>query len=74
MVKLDGEGCEYYLLDVPNHLIKKTPYWIIDFHRLKKNKKKMLLITRKFAESGFIRVKTFPVMLDCQVLHFKKVI
>jgi len=49
IVKVDCEGCEQYLLDVPNDILKKTPYWVIECH----NAKIFMDLASKFSSAGF---------------------
>jgi len=49
VVKVDCEGCEQYLLDVPNNILRKVPYWVIECH----NAKIFMDLASKFSSAGF---------------------
>jgi FkbM family methyltransferase len=47
LCKVDCEGCEYYILSIPNKVIKKIPIWTIEIHGV------ALPIISKFKRIGY---------------------
>lgn len=47
LAKVDCEGCEYYLLSVPDELLSSIPLWVIEIHGVS------LPLIRKFENAGF---------------------
>jgi len=70
IAKFDCEGCEYDLLGAPNHLIKKIPYWSVEFHEVLKNRKKMNAVINKFSKCGFHMARTYWQSPDLAICDF----
>jgi FkbM family methyltransferase len=69
IAKIDCEGGERYLLSVETPLLRKIPYWIIEFHEAQIAKK----IEHKFLSSGF---ETIPIAVPAghqSICHFRRV-
>ncbi|MBS0623580.1 MAG: FkbM family methyltransferase [Verrucomicrobia bacterium] len=49
LAKIDCEGYEKHLLDVPNDLLRKIPYWIIEIHHPSISEQ----LKQKFIQAGF---------------------
>lgn len=67
VIKIDGEGCEAYLVDLPNAKIQSIPYWIVETHR----KDLYDIILKKFEECGFRKIKDFSLTPAVNLLHFE---
>jgi hypothetical protein len=49
LLKIDCEGCERFLINVPCDLLKKVPHWVLEVHGFQN----LLEFFRKFKECGF---------------------
>jgi len=72
VIKVDCEGCEKYLTNANNKLIKRVREWIIETH----NKEITINLMRKFDLSGFEIKKIIPYRIEPNhfvvILYFKK--
>ncbi len=66
IVKMDCEGCEICLLDVPLDLVTRVPYWMIETH----SHDLLERIRHKFERGGFENQGLFPVLPGVAVCHF----
>lgn len=66
MIKIDIEGAEEFLLDVPSEELKKIPYWIIETHNADLGEK----ITTMFGKLGYTATKKLTVAQDVDLYHF----
>jgi len=57
--KIDCEGCEQYLADVPCYVLRKAQEYIIEIHRSVVNKETLI---KRFKQCGF-QVYAKPVIL-----------
>ncbi|MEM0480612.1 MAG: FkbM family methyltransferase [Candidatus Aenigmatarchaeota archaeon] len=55
LMKVDCEGCEKFLLDIDDKLIKKIPRWIIESHSFEISKK----LCKNFIKNGFYLKKIY---------------
>ncbi|MFH7904042.1 MAG: FkbM family methyltransferase [Candidatus Aenigmatarchaeota archaeon] len=71
IAKVDCEGCERFLLDANEELIKQIPEWIIESHGYET----FLELSRKFIKNGYKLIKIVPFDLHRDnfivILHFK---
>lgn len=68
LVKVDCEGCEKFLYEVPDKLIEKIPEWIIECHDFGTAK----LLYKKFKKVGFQIKKIYNWRNEAYVLYFVK--
>ncbi|MFH1784815.1 MAG: FkbM family methyltransferase [Candidatus Micrarchaeota archaeon] len=69
VIKMDCEGCEYSLLSVSDNLIRKIPYWIIEFHDINKRKEYKKLL-KKFKDNKFKIIKKINLNEETNIIHF----
>jgi len=73
IAKVDCEGCEKYLIDIENELIKQIKEWIIESHSKEITKN----LIRKFSSCGFKIEKNLPLRIKSTdflaILYFKKI-
>jgi FkbM family methyltransferase len=66
VVKIDCEGGEKHLVDVPNCILSNIPYWIIETH----SPEIYQIIHSKFKECGFIKLKEIQLNPSVTLMHF----
>lgn len=66
VAKIDCEGYERYLLDVPNELLRRIPYWIIEVHGEELRKQ----LQAKFTEAQFKKKKISDAAEKQAVDHY----
>jgi len=67
-IKVDCEGCEKYLLDIPDELVAKIPYWVIETHTKELEKE----ITSKMLRAGFMTDGQKRFTQDITLIRFVK--
>ncbi|WP_068471280.1 FkbM family methyltransferase [Candidatus Protochlamydia phocaeensis] len=68
IAKIDCEGGEQYLVDVPATDLQAISYWIIETHSPEIDAQ----VRKKFQESGFDLIKEVTLTPLVRLLHFKK--
>lgn len=66
MAKVDCEGCEVSLLDLPSSLLASIPKWIIEVH----SSPNWPRFIEKFAQAGFRLEKQVGMNDEITILHF----
>lgn len=68
VIKIDCEGSEENLVSLPDALIQKIPYWIIETHRKDIHQK----ILAKFISCGYKTTLDIPMSSTVNLIHFEK--
>ena len=70
VAKVDCEGCEKYLLSLPDDLIRKTPKWVIECH----GQETLRQLCEKFLRAGFkVTFRPYSWSVVYQLLGREKV-
>jgi FkbM family methyltransferase len=69
VAKIDCEGGEAYIIDIPKSDLQAIPYWIVETHSLLIEIK----VRQKFKREGFSVLTEITLNPRVKLLHFKKV-
>jgi len=68
LVKVDCEGCEIYLKDVPSEIISLVPEFLIETH----SDEIQNILTSKFRENGYEILRLFELAPHIRINYFRK--
>jgi FkbM family methyltransferase len=68
VAKIDAEGAEETLCDIPNDILRSISYYMIEVHSNRIRER----LLRKFADAGFGLVADFKMVNEIDVIHMKR--